>query len=454
MRIAFDKIHGAGNDFIVVNDLAQQLNLTVEQVRLLCDRHFGIGADGVILARPAAEPDAAAFMHYINADGSLAEMCGNGVRCFAKYLLDHHLTPGTAAAPASQDQDSQARGDASHNCAHCAAGTQTQTSMTIATPAGLRQVSYTFLRSSSAKTPALGVYGDSQEDIETPRVSVETPILWASVDMGAPRFAPESIPTSLSATRELPASTGSGSRENAVVLARVTVPKQMLKAVFARAGAKNPARERALPLTVASDVHNRERSPREHTLPLTCVNMGNPHAVLFWQDVDEQLARSFAADPSDFDITEPGSFLEALVDVFPKKTNVEFAAVVGPNRLAMRVFERGVGETLACGTGACATALAAIILGRAKRSQPVWLQLPGGLLCVRWRDDGHVLLSGPAQTVFRGSIDLDDLTSCPEPAALDNLVSRHESTALDDNLSLPRFHNLSRSSHEQTIRRQ
>jgi diaminopimelate epimerase len=128
--------------------------------------------------------------------------------------------------------------------------------------------------------------------------------------------------------------------------------------------------------------------------------------VVFWQDVDPQLAQDFARDPGALDITADGSYLEAATAHFADKTNVEFAAVIGPNQLVMRVYERGVGETLACGTGACATAVAAIVLKRAQRDLPVLIDLPGGQLEISWREDNHVLLTGPAQTAFYGSFEL------------------------------------------------
>jgi diaminopimelate epimerase len=305
VQLQFTKLHGAGNDFIVVDDFAEQIELSAEQVEALCDRHFGIGADGVILVRPSKRSGCVAYMHYINADGSLAEMCGNGVRCFAKFLVDKGFVD-------------------------IAAG-----SFVVDTLAGERAISFT--------------------------VDAANTLTSATVDMGEPVFAPACIPTTLSATQTV-------NGEPAVVQAVIN-------------GA-------------------------QRNLPVTCVNMGNPHAVVFLEYLDSATAQAFAHDPLNFDIEPPGVFLESNLACFPQKTNAEFAAVIAPNKLRMRVYERGVGETLACGTGACATAVAAALLELVDRSKPVAVELLGGTLTIIWRDNNHVLMTGPAQTVYKGSVAL------------------------------------------------
>ena len=306
MQLYFSKIHGTGNDFIVIDDLSDEIELTTEQVVYLCDRHFGVGADGVILVRPSTDSNCAAYMHYINSDGSLAEMCGNGVRCFAKFLVDKGFVRAL---------DGQ-----------FIAGT-------LAGPRPIR-------------------FQTDEDDLLTV----------ATVDMGEPSFSPESIPTTLAANAEVAIPVLGGERTESVVL--------------------------DTPLVTASG-----------EMTFTCVNMGNPHAVTF-------LDQAFADDSQAFDILKVAPELETL-PVFPQKANIEFAAVVREaegDRIVMRVWERGCGETLACGTGACATAVAAAITGRSSRKATV--QLTGGDLGIEWLENNHVLMTGPATTVYEGTIDL------------------------------------------------
>ena len=276
MELEFAKLHGLGNDFVVADDRARAIELTGAQVRRLCDRNFGVGADGVILVRPSDDPACAAYMHYLNADGTLAQMCGNGVRCFAKYLVDRGLVP---------------------------AGARELVADTLSGPKPLRF-----------------------------EVDAEGKLVRATVDMGAPTLDPPAVPVRAAA--------------NAV-------------------SAQGAEYVRDAPLA----------SPWG-TFRFTCVSMGNPHAVCFVDDWD------------------------VLSDeLFPEKTNVEFVAV-GPRGLAMRVFERGCGETLACGTGACAVAVAASLTGRAGCENDV--ELRGGTLHISWDDDGRVRMTGPATESFNG----------------------------------------------------
>jgi diaminopimelate epimerase len=283
MDLRFTKMHGCGNDFIVVDDLANEWDFDEEAVQLLCDRHFGIGADGLILVRPASDPAADFFMLYHNADGSLAEMCGNGVRVFAKYLVDNALLVGDAVA--------------------------------VQTLGGIKRIDV-------VRDEAGG-------------------FALARVDMGAPVLQDRDIPTTL--------------RGNPVVDAPVETDNDRVR--------------------------------------VTCVSMGNPHAIVWVDDVD------------DAPVTTLGPRIETA-PVFPRKTNVEFAQVVGPDRIRLRVWERGVGETLACGTGACATLVAAALTGRTGRSATI--ELPGGELDTDWTQGGTVLMTGPAETVFTGVWSIPD----------------------------------------------
>lgn len=279
--LAFTKMHGLGNDFVVVQDLAEEWELSPAAIMLLCERHFGIGADGMLIVRNATVPRADYRMLYFNADGSQAEMCGNGVRCFAKYLVDRGMVEGDA--------------------------------LTIETLGGLKHV-------------------DVVRDYDGTMAS-------ATVDMGEPKLAPADIPTTLTGTQvyECPVETEYG------------------------------------------------------TFRVTAVSMGNPHAVIWVDDVD--------ATP----VETIGPAIENA-PVFPEKTNVEFAEMTGDgeDRIRLRVWERGVGETMACGTGACATAVAAVLGCRTERA--VTVELPGGELFIRWDEDGHVYMTGPAAEVFTGML--------------------------------------------------
>jgi len=285
MELAFTKMHGLGNDFIVIEDLAEELDFSNEAVQWLCDRNFGVGADGLILVRPASSADADYYMHYINADGSLAEMCGNGVRCFAKYLVDRGLV--------GPERDR----------------------LVIETLGGLKPITFT------------------RDD--------DGALAQATADMGAPGLTAEEIPTTL---------TG------------------------------NPVLGRRLETEMGA-------------VEVTCVSMGNPHCVIWVEDVD----------------SAPVETLGPLVEchpAFPNKTNVEFAELAEDGLILLRVWERGCGETLACGTGACATAVAASLAGLVGRC--VTIDLPGGELEIRWDEGGDVFMTGPAEEVFRGVVEIPE----------------------------------------------
>jgi len=294
MELQFTKIQGAGNDFIMIDDLDERIRLSSAQIAQLCDRHFGIGADGLILVQPSSKEGCAAYMRYYNADGTVAQMCGNGVRCFAKFLVD--------------------RGIVDAGSGHFMADTL----------AGIRPL--TFVTDDAGK------------------------LTEATVDMGKPILDPQLIPTTLRATDR-----------RGVVEAPLQTPWGEFS--------------------------------------LTCVSMGNPHAVIFLDD-------DFARDATAFDLTRIGPYLECS-DVFPEKCNIEFATVAPDSDpespvIVMRVWERGVGETLACGTGACATAVAANLTRRTRRKSTI--RLRGGDLLIDWTDDDHVMMTGPACEVFCGTV--------------------------------------------------
>jgi len=285
VELSFTKMHGLGNDFIVIDDLAEELDFAPEAVEWFCDRNFGIGADGLMLIRPATVPAADFSWWFRNSDGSVAEMCGNGIRCFAKYVVDHNLVPA--------DQDTVA----------------------VETLIGVLNIKVT------------RAYDGTMH--------------LATVDMGKPILKPAEIPTDMRC----------GSNDDMVI---------------------NCALE-----TDAG------------TFYVTPVSMGNPHVVMFVDDVEEA------------PVHEVGPAIETH-PLFPKRTNVEFAQVMGEDVIRLRVWERGVGETLACGTGACAAAVAAALNCRGGREAVV--ELPGGELAIRWAENDHVFMTGPAEEVYSGSM--------------------------------------------------
>jgi diaminopimelate epimerase len=275
--IGFTKMHGAGNDFVVLDGIREELPAIAPLAARLCDRHFGIGADQLLVARPGSSAEFR--MEIYNADGSQVEMCANGIRCFFKYLRDRGHT----------DRDE----------------------IGIETLAG----------------------------VVRPR--------WAGpnrvrVQMGRPVLEPAKIPTTLGA--------GSG---------------PVLGAALEVAGER---------------------------LRVSCVSMGNPHAVIF------------VPDPDAVAVERLGPLLEHH-PAFPNRVNVEFAAPRDRRRIRQRTWERGTGETLACGSGACAVAVAAILEGRVERE--VAIELRGGELWIAWpSDDAPVIMTGPAEEVFTGRIEV------------------------------------------------
>lgn len=280
MKIKFTKMQGCGNDYVYIEGFTQKLSDSGKPdfVRFVSDRHFGIGSDGVIFINPSDQADFEMEMY--NADGSRSEMCGNGIRCVAKYVHDKGFT--------DRQQFSVISGG---------------------------QVKYMDLTVEEGVTKAV------------------------RVDMGEPELSAKNIP------------------------------------VIAQS-------ERAVdePITVGG---------REYRM--TCVSMGNPHAVVFVEDV------------KGLDIEKIGPSFENHVR-FPKRVNTEFVQVVADDRVKMRVWERGSGETLACGTGCCATAVACVLNGRTGRH--VTVEVLGGELVIDWEEEsGHIFMTGPAEFVFDGEIE-------------------------------------------------
>jgi diaminopimelate epimerase len=303
----FTKMHGLGNDYVYVNGFGVSVADPAGLARHISDRHFGVGSDGLILVLPpdiTPNPQQSPSelpgvrMRMFNADGSEAEMCGNGVRCVCKFAHD--------------------------------AGLSRDNPMRIQTGRGVLTLPY-----------HVGADGKVDE---------------VTVDMGPPILRPSEIPVDLPvAMQELPGAVN-------VPLPVLPVSRQLRDDWYQDGGVERR---------------------------MTCVSMGNPHAVIFCKNV--------AAVP----LEAVGPLLETH-PMFPRRINVHFAQVNGRGELTMRTWERGSGITLACGTGACAVAVAAVLTGRTERK--LLIHLPGGDLRVRCdATDDHVHMTGPATEVFTGT---------------------------------------------------
>jgi diaminopimelate epimerase len=276
MRVKFTKMEGVGNDFVVIDAVRQPLQLSRDQLRFLADRHFGIGCDQILQVEAPRRPDADFYYRIFNSDGSEVGQCGNGARCFARFVRDKGLT-------------------------------------------GKRLIRV-----------------ETREGIITPRLEDDGQV---TVDMGAPIFEPARVPF-LAAEQAL--------------TYRIPLPDRELVA--------------------------------------SVLSMGNPHAVEVVVDVDSA------------PVGKDGPLLERHA-LFPEGVNAGFMQVVERHRIRLRVFERGTGETLACGTGACAAAVAGISRGLV--DSPVRVATRGGELVIAWAGQtAPVLMTGPARTVFEGEIDL------------------------------------------------
>jgi len=280
----FAKLQGAGNDFIVVETSDEQRDWSKTAVAL-CDRHFGVGGDGLILVLPSDKADVK--MREFNPDGSEAEACGNGIRCLARYVFEKGMVSGQADR------------------------------LSVETIVGIRQLR---LLVSAGRL-----------------VSVQA-------RMGKPAFA----------AGEIPAALEQGRGDLVYIKNMVGVPVRV------------------------NDMEMR----------LNLVSMGNPHAIYFQQQ-----------PVADFPLERIGPKVEHL-DIFPRRTNFEVVRLLSKKEIEVRVWERGVGETLACGSGACAVAVAARL--HDYTDSKVSIKLPGGILEIEWDGEGEVLMSGPAEIVFTG----------------------------------------------------
>jgi diaminopimelate epimerase len=276
MELKFTKMHGLGNDFVVINAIDQAVTLSSEQIRFIADRHLGVGCDQLLFVEPADRPDVDFRYRIFNADGGEVEQCGNGARCFARFVHDKRLTDKNPIA--------------------------------VSTNTGVIELT-------------------EQEDGQV------------TVNMGIPKFNPAEIPLLVD-----------GLRERYVL----DLPSQKVE--------------------------------------IGAVSMGNPHAVLLVDDVQQAPVHTL------------GPVLEHH-EQFPQRTNVGFMQIVDTLNIKLRVFERGVGETQACGTGACA----AVVVGRkwGLLQAQVNVNLPGGQLVVQWAGEGEpVWMTGPAESVFEGRISI------------------------------------------------
>lgn len=273
----FTKMHGAGNDYVYINGFKEQVADPTGLAQQLSNRNFGIGSDGLILILPSTRADVK--MRMFNADGSEAEMCGNGIRCVAKYAHDHGLVEGLQ--------------------------------ITVETGNGILP---------------LQLFAGESGRIER-----------VQVNMGTPKLSRAELPM-----------TGA--------------PEQSMTACS---------------LALA-----------DRQLEVTCVSMGNPHCVVFVDDVEN------------YPVAQVGAQIECHPS-FPQRINTEFVQVVSPTEVIQRTWERGAGETLACGTGASAVAVAGVLTGRTERK--IVNHLRGGDLLLEWLVDGAVLMTGPAVEVFTGN---------------------------------------------------
>lgn len=271
----FTKMHGIGNDYVYINCFEEEVKEPAKLAPRMSDRHFGIGSDGIILILPSTVADCK--MRIFNADGSEAQMCGNGVRCVAKYVYDHNITRNNP--------------------------------LTVETLAGIKSIE---------------LFTDNG------RVS------GAKVNMGKPRLLRSEIPML--------------GKETSVIDEPLTISNRM-------------------------------------SWRITCVSMGNPHGIIFVDNLDL------------VDISKHGIEIERHY-IFPERINVHFVQIHNPKEVTMRTWERGSGITLACGTGASAVCVAGVLNKKTERK--ILAHLPGGDLKLEWAEDGNVYMTGPAAEVFTG----------------------------------------------------
>lgn len=281
MKLKFTKMHGTGNDYVYVNGFEEKLDNPSEISKLVSDRHFSIGSDGLIIVAPSDVADVRMIM--FNSDGSEGKMCGNGIRCVAKYAYDHNITD--------------------------------KKEMTIETASGIKTIKVT--------------------------VNDNNKVDYAIVNMGKAILKPKDIPM----------------------------------------------------LYEGDSFIAKELVINGNTYVATAVSMGNPHMIIFTNGIDN------------LKLDEIGPYFENL-EIFPEKVNTEFVEVIDEHNFKMRVYERGTGETMSCGTGTCAVTVAAVLNGFAKYGEELNIHIRGGILKDTYYEDGTVIMKGLAIHVFDGEIEI------------------------------------------------
>lgn len=281
MKLKFTKMHGTGNDYVYVNGFEYQLENPSEIAISVSRRHFSVGSDGLIIVAPSEVADVRMIMY--NSDGSEGKMCGNGIRCVAKYAYDHKLTD--------------------------------KKNMTIETASGIKTIQVTV---------------DENDKVE-----------YAFVNMGKAILKPSDIPMTVSGESFI----------------------------------------------------NQELTVNGKTYKATAVSMGNPHMVIFTEGID------------DLNLDEIGPYFENQ-EYFPERVNTEFVEVMDDHNFKMRVYERGTGETMSCGTGTCAVAVAAVLNGYAKYGEELTIHIRGGELKDTYYEDGTVMMKGLATYAFEGEVEV------------------------------------------------
>eukprot|EP00593_Proboscia_inermis_P015489 CAMPEP_0171325034 /NCGR_PEP_ID=MMETSP0816-20121228/116559_1 /TAXON_ID=420281 /ORGANISM="Proboscia inermis, Strain CCAP1064/1" /LENGTH=364 /DNA_ID=CAMNT_0011824119 /DNA_START=143 /DNA_END=1237 /DNA_ORIENTATION=+ len=361
-NVEFAKYEGLGNDFILIDDRdKEEPSLTSDQSAKLCDRNFGIGGDGVIFALKAPSDDYSFKFRIYNSDGSEPEMCGNGIRCYAQFLKDLGADAKSYRVDTLAGQIIPVMNDDGTITVDMGppilSGPAVPCTLepNLADSNSIVEQTLTDKNGKEWKVSAISMGNPHAiifvDDLDSIDFEVDGPALEGDVNLGPPILSGPAVPCTL--------------EPNLVV--------------------SNSIVEQTL-----TDKNGKEWK-------VSAISMGNPHAIIFVDDLDS----------IDFEVDGPA--LEGDVN-FPARTNVEFVQVMSPSHLKMKVWERGAGPTLACGTGACALTVAAILADKIPRSgeEGTRVTLPGGDLFIEWREsDNKVYMKGPGTLAFKGTVTLD-----------------------------------------------
>ncbi len=324
----FTKMHGIGNDYVYVNCFEETVDNPAEVARFVSDRHYGIGSDGLILIKPSDIADCEMDMY--NLDGSQGAMCGNGIRCVAKYAYDY--------------------------------GIVNKTSISVATRSGIKYLDLS-VRNGKVSTVKVNMGSPILSPKEIPFVSEKEQVINEPLEIDGEIFHITAI--------------SMGNPHGIVFMDDID------NLEIEKIGPKFENHIAFPPLEIDGEIFH-----------ITAISMGNPHGIVFMDDIDN------------LEIEKIGPKFENHI-AFPDRVNTEFVKVLDRHTVQMRVWERGSGETLACGTGACAVAVASILNGHVDGDSPVTVRLLGGNLEIFWnRQENLVYMTGPATTVFDGEIDL------------------------------------------------